>query len=86
MQKNIGSLLALYPTPATIVRAKVEGKVNWLLVAHVGINGHDRILISLAKPHFTNQGIKETGKVSVALIDEKMLPKADRSQHRSTCY
>lgn len=76
MQKNIGSLLALYPTP-TIVGAKVEGKVNWLLVAHVGIIGHDRILISLAKPHFTNQGIKETGKVSVALIDEKMLPKAD---------
>lgn len=26
MQKNIGSLLALYPTPATIVGAKVEGK------------------------------------------------------------
>lgn len=77
MQKNIGSLLALYPTPATIVGAKVEGKVNWLSVAHVGIIGHDRILISLAKPHYTNQGIKESGKVSVALIDEAMLPKAD---------
>lgn len=77
MQKNIGSLLALYPTPATIVGAEVQGKVNWLLVAHVGIIGHDKILISLAKSHFTNQGIKETGKVSIALIDEKMLPKAD---------
>lgn len=77
MKKNIGSLLALYPTPATIVGAQVNGKVNWLLVAHVGIIGHDRILISLAKPHYTNQGIKDTGKVSVALIDQKMLPKAD---------
>lgn len=77
MQRNIGSLLALYPTPATIVGAKAKGKVNWLLVAHVGIIGHDRILISLAKQHFTNQGIKDTGKVSVSLIDEKMLPKAD---------
>lgn len=77
MQKNIGSLLALYPTPATIVGAKVEGKVNWLLVAHVGIVGHDRILISLAKVHHTNLGIKDTGKVSVALVDEAMLPKAD---------
>lgn len=70
------SLLALYPTPATIVGAKVgEREVNWLLVAHVGIIGHDRILISLAKPHYTNQGIKESGKVSVALIDEAMLPR-----------
>lgn len=77
MQKNIGSLLALYPTPATIVGAKVEGKVNWLLVAHVGIIGHDRILISLAKAHHTNAGIKETGKVSVAIVDEAMLSKAD---------
>lgn len=77
MQKNIGSLLALYPTPATIVGTKVEGKVNWLLVAHVGIIGHDRIMISLAKPHYTNQGIKDTGIVSVALINEAMLPKAD---------
>ena len=73
MKKNIGSLLALYPTPAAIVGAQVNGKVNWLLVAHVGIIGHDRILISLAKPHYTNQGIKDTGKVSVALIDQKML-------------
>lgn len=77
MKKNIGSLLALYPTPATIVGTKVEGHVNWLLVAHVGIIGHDRIMISLAKQHFTNQRIKATGRVSIALIDEKMLPKAD---------
>lgn len=77
MQKNIGSLLALYPTPATIVGTKVNGRVNWVLVAHVGIIGHDRILISLAKQHYSNQGIKETGKVSVALIDENMLSKAD---------
>lgn len=77
MQRNIGSMLALYPTPVTVVGTKIEGKVNWLQVAHVGIIGHDRIMISLAKAHYTNQGIKESGKVSVALVDEKMLPKVD---------
>ncbi|MDC7288701.1 flavin reductase family protein [Blautia schinkii] len=77
MQKNVGSLLALYPTPVTIVGAKTKERVNWLLAAHVGIIGHDRILISLAKNHYTNQGIKDTGKVSVALVNEKMIPKAD---------
>ena len=38
MKHNIGQKLALYPTPATVVGTVGEGrKVNWLLVAHVGI-------------------------------------------------
>ena len=32
-KKNIGSKLALYPMPVTVVGAEVNGKVNWLLVA-----------------------------------------------------
>ena len=57
-KKNIGSLLALYPKPMTVVGAEVEGKVNWLVVGHTGIIGHDRILVSMSKNHYTNQGIK----------------------------
>ena len=38
MKQNIGQKLALYPTPAMVVGTVGEGgKVNWLLVAHVGI-------------------------------------------------
>jgi flavin reductase (DIM6/NTAB) family NADH-FMN oxidoreductase RutF len=48
-----------------------------MLVAHVGIIGHDRIMISCAAQHYTNQGIKESGKVSVSLVDDALLPKAD---------
>lgn len=33
MKKNIGNVLALYPTPAVVVGTEVNGKVNWLLVA-----------------------------------------------------
>lgn len=47
-KKNIGSLLALYPKPLTVVGAEVEGKVNWLVVGHTGIIGHDRILVSMS--------------------------------------
>ena len=65
MKKNIGKTLALYPTPLTVVGTMVNGKPNWVLVGHVGIIGHDRILVSLAKAHYTNQGIKETRKLSV---------------------
>lgn len=74
---NVGSKLALYPMPATVVGAEVNGSVNWLLVAHVGIIGHDRILVSMSDKHYTNQGIKESMKLSVNLVSRKMLPKAD---------
>ena len=76
-KKNIGNKLALYPMPVTVVGTEVNGKVNWLLVAHVGIIGHDRILVSMSDKHYTNQGIIESKKLSVNLVDRKMLPKAD---------
>ncbi len=77
MKKNVGSLLALYPTPVTVIGAMNGGKPTWTLVAHVGIIGHDRVLVSLAAPHFINRCIKETKKLSINLVDEAMLPKAD---------
>lgn len=76
-KKNIDSKLALYPMPVTVVGAEVDGKVNWLLVAHVGIIGHDRILVSMSDQHYTNHGIIESKKLSLNLVDRKMLSKAD---------
>ena len=77
MKKNIGNVLALYPTPAVVVGTEVNGKVNWLLVAHVGIIGHDLIMLSMFKKHYTNEGVKQTGKVSVNMVNEAMLKRAD---------
>lgn len=79
MKKQIKNTLALYPTPLVVVGAMVDGKPNWLLAGHVGIIGHDRIMISLASSHYTNQGIRETGKLSVNIVDENLLSKADRA-------
>lgn len=76
-KKNIGSLLALYPKPMKVVGAEVKGKVNWLVVGHTGIIGHDRILVSMNKSHYTNQGIKASKKLSINLVSREMLPKAD---------
>lgn len=76
-KQNIGNLLALYPKPMTVVGAEVEGKVNWLVVGHTGIIGHDRILLSMSKSHYTNQRIRKSKKLSVSLVSREMLPKAD---------
>ena len=48
MKKNIGSVLALYPTPLVVVGTMVAGKPNWTLVGHLGIIGHDRVMVSMA--------------------------------------
>lgn len=77
MKKNLGSTLALYPTPAVVVGTMVNEKPTWLLVGHLGIIGHDRILISMHKAHYTNQGVKAIGKLSVNVVDETLLPRAD---------
>ena len=77
MKKNIGSALALYPTLVVVAGAMAGDKPTWTLVAHVGIIGHDRILISLASNHYINQFIKENNKLTVNIADENMLPEAD---------
>ena len=79
MKKSIGNALALYPTPLVVVGAMVNGKPNWLLVGHLGIMGHDHVMVSLAQPHYTNQGIKESRMLSINIVDEALLPRADRS-------
>lgn len=77
MKKDIKSVLGLYPTPLVVVGTKDQDRVNWVLVGHVGIMGHDHLVISLSKAHFSNQAIKKTGVLSVNIVDEKMLSKAD---------
>ena len=77
MKKNIGATLTLYPTPVTVVGTVADGRVNWMLAAHVGIIGHDRIMLSLFKKHYTNAGVKQSRRVSVSMVCETMLTKAD---------
>lgn len=76
-KKLIGNTPALYPMPLTVIGAEVEGRVNWLIVAHVGIIGHDRILVSMSQSHYTNRGIRASRKLSVNLVSREMLPAAD---------
>jgi flavin reductase (DIM6/NTAB) family NADH-FMN oxidoreductase RutF/quinol monooxygenase YgiN len=71
-RKSVGTL-----SQTNDVGAEVEGKVNWLVVGHTGVIGHDRILVSMSKSHYTNQGIKKSKRLSVNLVSREMLPKAD---------
>ena len=78
MKKNIGNKLALYPTPATVVGTVGEGgKINWLLVAHVGVVSHSKLLLSIHSSHHSVKAIDETKRLSINMIDESFLTDAD---------
>lgn len=74
---NIGKKLALYPSVVAVVGAEVDGRVNWLTVAHTGTIGHSLIMVSMSQAHYTNKGIIASGKMSLNLADRPMLPKVD---------
>lgn len=76
MKKNIGNVMALYPTPVIVVGAVADGKPTWTLVAHIGIPSHDMAMVSLAKAHYINRGIKESKVLSINVVDESCLENA----------
>jgi len=78
MKQNIGQKLALYPTPATVVgTVGEEGKVNWMLVAHVGIVSHSKLLLSIHAAHHSVRAIDQSKRLSINLIDEAFVTAAD---------
>jgi flavin reductase (DIM6/NTAB) family NADH-FMN oxidoreductase RutF len=75
--KNIGPVVGLYPTPVTVVGTEIDGVVNWLVIAHIGIIGVDKMLLSMGKVHYSNESIKANKTLSISLVNETMLVAAD---------
>ena len=48
-------------------------------MGHLGLIGHDRVFVSMAAPHYSNKGIKEHGTLSINIVDEAMLARADHA-------
>ena len=66
--------------PVTLVGATVNGRPNYLTVAHVGIMNHAHpayITVGLGKMHYTNAGIKENKTFSVNIPSEDMVAETD---------
>jgi len=63
--------------PTTLVGANVNGKPNYITIAHVGIMDHGSISLSMNKAHYTNAGIKENGTFSVNIPSVDMVKETD---------
>jgi len=78
--KAIGAVNALYPTPTTLVGCTVNGKPNFLTIAHVGILNHGTpqyLSIGLGKVHYSNAGINENKTFSICLPSEDLMIRTD---------
>ncbi len=73
----IGPINALYPTPTTLVGAVVNGKPNFITIAHIGIMTLNHISLGIHKSHYTNAGIKENEAFSVCLPSEALMVQTD---------
>lgn len=77
MKKDLGSILALYPTPAVLVGTMAGDKPDWTLIAHVGIIAHDHLLISMMKDHYAAPFIRKNKVFTIHSVTEELLERAD---------
>jgi flavin reductase (DIM6/NTAB) family NADH-FMN oxidoreductase RutF len=80
MKKKLGDLNVLCPTPTVLVGAIVDGKPNFITIAHIGIVNHATpylISLSMGKSHYTNPGIKENKAFSVNIPSENLVAEID---------
>ena len=73
MKKNLGPVNALYPMPIVLVGTVVDGKINYINIAHVGIIDMNTLSISMGKVHYSNKGIKEKKTLSINLHSEDIV-------------
>ena len=77
-KKNIGSVFALYPTPAGVIGTiDEEGKLNWMLMGHMGIITHKLLSVSLHHTHLSTETAIKTKRLSLNLVNDAMLQRAD---------
>jgi flavin reductase (DIM6/NTAB) family NADH-FMN oxidoreductase RutF len=76
---NLGSRVANYPMPVTIVGAHVNNKPNFLTIAWVSMvnNNPPKIAVALGNRHYTNKGIKENGSFSICISSANLIEKTD---------
>jgi flavin reductase (DIM6/NTAB) family NADH-FMN oxidoreductase RutF len=77
MKINVGAKNCLYPMPTTLIGALVNGKPNYITIAHVGIMDLGSVSLGMSKAHYTNADIKANRTFSVNIPSVKMVKETD---------
>jgi flavin reductase (DIM6/NTAB) family NADH-FMN oxidoreductase RutF len=65
LKVELGAKNCLYPLPTVLVGALVDGKPNYITIAHVGIMDPGAVSLGMNKAHYTNPGIKANQSFSI---------------------
>lgn len=82
-RKPIGGKCALYPSLTTIVGTEIDGRPNWMTIAHVGILNHasgdqpQYVSVGVNPAHFSAPAIRENKEFSINIPSRGMLVQAD---------
>ena len=77
MKKELGAKNCLYPLPTVLVGANIDGKPNYITIAHVGIMDIGSVSLGMGKIHYTNEGIKENQTFSINIPSIDLVKKVD---------
>ncbi|MFA5906674.1 MAG: flavin reductase family protein [Desulfobacula sp.] len=80
MKQRIGKTNALYPSLTTILGTTINGRPNFITIAHVGIMNHgdpQYLSFGVSKAHFSNRGIMENKVFSVNIPSEDLVAETD---------
>jgi flavin reductase (DIM6/NTAB) family NADH-FMN oxidoreductase RutF len=77
MKVKLGAKNCLYPLPTTLVGANVNGKPNFITMAHVGIADVGSISMGMHKSHYSNIGIRVNQTFSVNIPSIEMVKETD---------
>jgi flavin reductase (DIM6/NTAB) family NADH-FMN oxidoreductase RutF len=79
-KQTLDKVNALYPSLTTILGTKVDGKANFITIAHVGIMNHGTpqfLSFGLHKSHYSNKGIRDTESFSVNIPGKDLVVETD---------
>jgi flavin reductase (DIM6/NTAB) family NADH-FMN oxidoreductase RutF len=77
VKTELGVKNCLYPMLTTLVGVNVNGKPNYITIAHVGIMDWNSVSLAMGKTHYTNTGIRENGSFSVNIPSIDLVRKTD---------
>lgn len=75
--KKVDAKVALSPIPLVVIGTEFDGKVNYITVANTGMLDSQTVLVSVGKIQYSNKGLKENRTMSINVLSEDMVAKAD---------
>jgi flavin reductase (DIM6/NTAB) family NADH-FMN oxidoreductase RutF len=78
--KQIDKTNALYPSLTTILGTRINGRPNFITIAHIGIMNHgdpQYLSFGVSKSHYSNQGIIENKVFSVNIPSRELVVETD---------